>query len=268
MSIKTASEFRQSARTALSGKWGIAVIAGLIAGLLGGSNEGGGVSFNFDLSGFNNSDYEGGEVTLPSEGGLPSFDEIFSGVDPTFWAIFGTVAIVTIAIGIVFGLAYFFLGSIIEVGYAKFNLNLIDGENAEIGTLFSYFKHWKTTFLANLLRHLYIFLWSLLCGIPGIIASYSYAMVPYIMAEKPETSAKEATALSKEMMDGNKMRLFCLELSFIGWAFLCVFTCGLGYIALTPYMKASFADFYREVSYTRRLPEVNDEIPEYIPTAE
>ncbi len=259
--MKLASDFRQAARDALRGKWGIAVIAGLVAGLLGGSNEGGGVGFNYDLSGFNNPDYEGGDVNVNVEG----FDEMFSGVDTAFWAILGTILAVGVAIGLVFGIAYFLLGSIIEVGYAKFNLNLIDGGNVEITNLFSYFKHWKSTVLANLLRSLYIFLWSLLCVFPGIIASYSYAMVPYIMAENPELTASEAIEMSKKMMDGNKMRLFCLELSFIGWSFLCLFTCGIGYLVLTPYIKAAVADFYREVSDTRPTPAFDEETPIYIP---
>lgn len=269
--MKTASYFRQSARDALKGKWGLAIITGIVASLLGASTYGGGVSFNFDFSGFNNSDYQDTEVVIPSDGDISSledaFESVFSEVDPSFWAIFGTVMAVGLVIGLVFGIAFFILGSIVSVGYAKFNLNLVDGENADIGNLFAYFKHWKSTVLASLLRSLYIFLWSLLCGIPGIIASYSYAMVPYIMADNPELTPSEACKKSKEMMNGYKFDLFTLILSFIGWSILAALTCGIGSIVLTPYIEAAVADFYREISGTRPVPEIDPDIPVYIPEA-
>jgi uncharacterized membrane protein len=263
--MKGASYFRENARNALRGKWGLAVVAGLIASFLGASSNGGG-GFSFDLSGFNNEDFEAGTV-IPPLGEIDGIEDIFSSIEPAVWGIIGTVLIVGLTIGLVLGLAFFVLGSIVGVGYAKFNLNLVDAENAEINDLFKYFKFWKTTVLANLLRSLYIFLWSLLCGIPGIIASFAYAMVPYIMAENPEMSASEACAKSKEMMKGYKFDLFTLELSFIGWSLLCVLTCGIGFIVLTPYMEAAVADFYREISGTRPVPATDDNIPIYIPEA-
>ena len=212
--MKLASDFRASAREALNGKWGLAVITGIVASLLGASSYGGGVILEF--SGFNNSDVDN-SVTI---GGAENLEEVYLGIDPALWGIIGTIIAVAVAIVLVVGVAFFILGSIVSVGYAKFNLNLIDGETAEINNLFEYFKHWKTTILANLLRSLYIFLWSLLCFIPGIIALYSYAMVPYIMADNPELTAQEACGRSKQMMEGNRFRLFCLTFSFIGWSFL------------------------------------------------
>ena len=98
------------------------------------------------------------------------------------------------------------------------------------------------------LINLYIFLWTLLFIIPGIIASYSYSMTHYIMAENPEYGVNEAIAASKEMMRGNRWRLFCLRFSFIGWSILCIFTLGIGYLWLNPYMEAANAAFYKEIS--------------------
>lgn len=73
-------------------------------------------------------------------------------------------------------------------------------------------------------------------------------MTPYILMENPEMTANEAITESKRLMDGNRWRLFCLEISFIGWGLLAVlFTCGLGYLVLVPYMETSFAAFYREI---------------------
>ena len=111
---------------------------------------------------------------------------------------------------LVIAAAGFVLGSIIEVGDARFNLHLIDERQTDLAHIFAYFRYWGKVTLASLLRAVYIFLWSLLFIIPGIIASYSYAMVPYLMAETPTLTAGEAVTRSKEMMNGNRFRLFWL----------------------------------------------------------
>ena len=145
---------------------------------------------------------------------------------------------------------YFILGSFIGVGYAKFNLNLVDKKETAFETLFEYFSHWKTTTVARLLRALYVFLWSLLFVIPGIVAGFSYAMTDYILAENPELTATEAIEQSKSMMMGNRWRFFCLQFSFIGWDILATLAFGIGHLWLTPYKQAAYAAFYREVSGT------------------
>ena len=246
--MKKASDFRLSARNALSGKWWEALAAGLIASLLGAVSSSGGFSISLPT---------GGGTSEPTE---PTPDVI----DPEVIALIFGILGVALLIGIVVGFAFFVLGSIVSPGYAKFNLNLVDGEKAEIGTLFKYFTHWKKVVIANLLRAVFVFLWSLLFLIPGIIASYNYAMVPYILAEDPTIEPKAALEKSKTMMYGNRWRFFCLEISFIGWAFLAVLTCGIGGLWLTPYQQASFADFYREISNTRPEPEIEVEIVEEV----
>ena len=159
---------------------------------------------------------------------------------------------------LIMGAVYFILGSIIKVGYAKFNLNLADRIEGSFENLFAYFSFWKTTVAARFLQSIYVLLWSLLFIIPGIIASYSYAMTEYILADHPELSASEAISRSKQMMDGNKWRLFCLQFSFIGWDILCAFTLGIGYLWLTPYKQAATAVFYREVSGTEHSSHQNE----------
>lgn len=140
------------------------------------------------------------------------------------------------------------VGGAIELGYCHFNINLISDTNPKFIDLFSRFDiFWKALGM-RLLMSLYIFLWTLLLVIPGIIATYSYAMTPYILAENPSLGINEAIGLSKEMMDGNKWRFFCLTLSFIGWSILCLFTLGIGYLWLNPYYSAAIAAFYNEVS--------------------
>ena len=83
--------------------------------------------------------------------------------------------------------------------------------------------------------------------IPGIIAFYANIMGAYIMLENPELTAREALAKSREMMKGNKWRLFCLSFSFIGWDILAALTLGIGHLFLCPYVEAANAAFYREL---------------------
>ena len=94
---------------------------------------------------------------------------------------------------------------------------------------------------------IFIFLWSLLLIVPGIVKAYAYAMTPYILVERPELSVNEAIGLSRRMMKGRKFDLFYLHLSFIGWALLCILTLGIGFLWLYPYMMTAQAAFYCDV---------------------
>ncbi|MBQ8002795.1 MAG: DUF975 family protein, partial [Clostridia bacterium] len=166
------------------------------------------------------------------------------------WGVLGAFIGIVVLIGLVIGIAYFILGSFVQVGYAKFNLNAVDGAAMSLDNLFSYISQWKRTALASFLQSLYIFLWSCLLVVPGIVASYSYAMTKYILAEDDTISPNEAITRSKELMRGNRWRLFCLEFSFIGWALLTTFTFGVGNLWLTPYTHAAEAAFYRHITGT------------------
>ena len=237
--MKYAADFRQIARDALSGKWTIAVLVGLVAMLLGGAGSGGPeLKLNIDGSGAHANFEFAGQTIFSTGGGLNSDIGAF---------LVGSAIYITIA-AIAMAVVYFVLGSIISVGYARFNLDLVDGGNPSFETLFGYFSYWKTTAVARLLQSLYVLLWSLLFIIPGIMASYSYAMTEFILAEHSELTAGEAIAQSKVMMAGNRWRLFCLHFSFIGWDILCTLTMGIGHLWLRPYRQAADAVFYREIT--------------------
>ena len=241
--MRLAADFRSIARDILQGKWKIAVLTGIVATLLGGvENMGPEVKLNIDASNVGAS-FEFAGQTIFSTGGSLNSD--------LGALLVGSYIYIMIA-ALAMGAIYLVLGSVINVGYAKFNLNLVDKLEGTFENLFAYFSYWKNMVVARLLRGIYTLLWSLLFVIPGIIASYSYAMTEYILAEHPEISAGEAINLSKQMMDGNRWRLFCLEISFIGWDILCAFTLGIGHLWLTPYRKAARAAFYREVSGTEK----------------
>lgn len=230
-----AADFRRIARACLRGKWGVAVLAGFLAALLGALQDSGPqLQLNYENSTLSAELEFAGQTVFSTNTG------IWAGV----FALVFTAALAAAAL-------YFLLGSAIGVGYAKFNLALLEGQPVATDMLFSCFSRWSTAVCTRLLKTLKIFLWSLLFVIPGIVASYSYAMTDYILAEHPELTATQAVARSKEMMYGNRGRLFCLQLSFIGWHFLCLFTFGIGNLWLTPYIQAATAAFYRELSATQ-----------------
>ena len=109
----------------------------------------------------------------------------------------------------------------ITVGWAACYVRAPHGER-DLGNLFMVFrsgKYWQV--VGAMLRcSVVIFLWSLLLVIPGIIKSYQYMMVPFILCESPGVSGKEAMQISRQMTDGQKGRMFVLDLSFIGWELL------------------------------------------------
>ena len=236
--MKYAADFRREAREALRGKWVLAILVGVVAMLLGGTLSNG-PQVNFSYSGGNlstNLQYAGQNIYAWG-----------NGITPGLRALFVGSAIYLVLAALVLAVLYFILGSVISVGYARFNLDLTGGEKPPFETLFTYFYNWKTLAVSSLLRSVYILLWSLLLIVPGIMATYSYAMTDYILAEHPELTASEAIAQSKAMMDGSRWRLFCLHLSFIGWDLLCALTFGLGNLVLTPYKQAAEAAFYRDL---------------------
>ena len=146
-----------------------------------------------------------------------------------------------------FGLVFIYMPMF--VGYSNATLALYEeGDNRLLsntmsGTFRPYFRNVWGMFLAGF----FIFLWTLLLIIPGIIKAFAYAMTPYILKEYPELSANQAINLSKKMMKGHKFDLFWLILSFIGWSILNVFTLGIGTLWLYPYMYTSTAAFYQDV---------------------
>ena len=225
-----ASDLRFHARLALTGKWPLAVLVGLVASVLNGAS--GGFSFRYE------------ERNTPDISYLP-LEEMQE--------ILLVVIVIVLLVALVIALVMMAVGGVVQLGYIRFNLNLIDRREAEIGDLFRYFGRIKDAFVLRLLIAVRVFAWSLLLVIPGIIAAISYSMAPYIMAEDPGCTPSEAIRRSREMMDGYKVEMFVLDLSFLGWALLCALTLGLGNLLLTPYINASYAAFYRQLQAIRSV---------------
>ncbi len=119
-------------------------------------------------------------------------------------------------------------------------------EKAQIRELAFGFDHsYKNVIHVMFFRDLFTFLWSLLFIIPGIVKSYEYRMIPYLLAEYPDMPKDDAFAISKYMMTGNKWKAFVLDLSFILWILGSVCTLGLlGLFYADPYMAQTGAALY------------------------
>lgn len=225
----TYSDFRRIARENLTNNWalsiGVSVVACLLGGLIVGSNFLPEVEYRIE-------------------------DQNISNLSDLFRIVLASGGI-AVRLTSLLGLAQFIIGGVIELGYTQYLLKQYNRANFEFNDLFSQFERFGQGFAQAFLRGLYTFLWTLLLVVPGIIAAYSYAMTPFIMAENPDMTASEAIAASKELMNGHKFDLFVLGLTFIGWDLLAVLTLNLGHIALNPYKNAAYAAFYKNLTAPR-----------------
>src|SRR5574344_1146669 len=126
-------------------------------------------------------------------------------------------------------------------------LGLARGEKVDYGTMFDGFKDYIRIFLTTLLTVIYTVLWTLLLIVPGVIKSYSYSLTSYILKDNPDLKYDGAINESMRMMQGHKMEMFLLDLSFIGWYILCILTFGIGFLFLIPYWYTARAHFYEDL---------------------
>ena len=172
--------------------------------------------------------------------------DIYSGNLFNVGMITGLLAGIATVVILIVLVAKVFVGNLLKMGgYRFFILN--QTAQPGIGTLLDGFRsgHYVNIVLTMFLRDLFTTLWSLLLVVPGIVKHYEYLMVPYLIAENPAMDYKEAFQISKQMMDGEKMEAFIMDLSFLGWYLLSAVTCGLlAIFYVNPYVQASFAEMY------------------------
>ncbi len=169
-----------------------------------------------------------------------------------------TAVVVGILVGIIVvclivGALQWFVFNPLIVGAQRFFV-VSHYRKAELGELgFAFSRSYMNIVKIMFQAQMYVFLWSLLFVIPGIIKTYEYMMIPYILAENPDIDSKEAFAMSKQMMTGNKWKAFVLQLSFLGWFLLSVFTCGiLSVFWVDPYLYMTQSELYvalKEITY-------------------
>ena len=158
-----------------------------------------------------------------------------------------TMAIIRIVAAIV-GIL---LASLLGPGLVSFFIKVSRNRKVDFKELFAKANLWVTWLFSTILMNIFVWLWTLLLIIPGIIAAYRYRLTPYIIVDNPKVGALEAITKSKEMMKGHKFDLFVLDLSFIGWTILAVFTFGLLYFWLAPYMNTTYSNFYNSLKATK-----------------
>ncbi|GAA0736380.1 DUF975 family protein [Clostridium oceanicum] len=137
------------------------------------------------------------------------------------------------------------LGLAIEIGGRKFFIRAAEGENNTeyLAYCFKEGRYFKVL-ITMVLRRIYIVLWTLLLIVPGIIKSYAYRMVPYILADNPHIGCNRAIKLSSKMTKGEKFNIFVFDLSFLGWYILGLLALGIGTIFVNPYREAAEAELY------------------------
>lgn len=266
--MKNSADFKSIAREALRGKWLISSVVAFLATVLGGT-----LASDLNITLTNSHE----DINSP----LLAFQlNEEKAVQVMIWVI-----VIGLFMAILICLFRMLVGGFISLGNAKYQLSLIDHEKPTINVLFSQFSRYKEAILMVFLVGIKTFLWGLLFIVPGIIASYRYAMAPYILVEHPQMSASQAIEASKHIMKGNKWRLFCLHFSFIGWLILLgtlpitftAFSLALGFngsllygisillsiplmimnlvapFVLSAYQECAQAAFYREISGTQSI---------------
>lgn len=262
----TISMLKQNAKAALKNFYWTAVLVTLIVSLLGGgggggsSAGGGSTSSGADSSisdameqyiGDDSSDiyYDYGDGNSDdyyddySDDYYDDYDDS-SSISSATAAILGAVGVIMIVVIIIAFAFSAFISMPVTVGQNKFYLDARCGD-VGVGKIFNNFKSgsYLATVGTMVIMNLKIFLWTLLFVIPGIIKTYEYILVPYIIAENPQIDRKRAFEISKQTMEGEKMNCWVLQLSFFGWFFLGAITI-IGNLFIMPYYNATMAEFY------------------------
>ena len=252
----------------------IALIAAMVLGGAGGAaaGAGGGMSGTYnifkidggsqrvdveqsDIDAFAVPDMENDDISdLPEE--IQQFQQVQTIPGPVLFMLLGVVFIVVLVVAAVAILISAFLYNPLEVGIRKFFVQNLHAPAEVKEIAFGYDHCYKNNVKTLFFRDLYLVLWSLLFIIPGIVKSYEYRMIPYLLADTPGLTTKEAFARSKELMRGQKWRTFVLDLSFLGWEILNLFTLGiLGIFFIRPYREMTNAALYEALMYGKEQEE-------------
>lgn len=208
--MKTYSDYRAQAREALAGRWGEGAMLMLVYVLIILLIEG----------------ISGGSEFLGST--------LFQSVGSAFGSILSMLVVAPLGTA----LSMFFLG------FVRGN------DEMQFGNVWSILrKDYARILSATLIISVMVMLGIFTLGILSVYFAYSYAMVPYLLRDYPELTWREAMQTSREMMNGHKMELFILHMTFIGWALLAVLTCGIGLLILEPYMETTQALYYEDLKH-------------------
>lgn len=180
-------------------------------------------------------------------------EQLGGSITASSWLMAGVVCLIVGAISsIASGIPY--IGSLVVTGVMSYGMAYVflnqsrDQQPINISDVFIAFNSdFLEYFLLGLMITIFTTLWSMLFVIPGIVKAYAYSMAYYIKIDNPTWGWKECIDESQKMMDGHKMELFVLDLSFIGWLLVGSFTCGIGMFWVAPYINAAHVKFYETI---------------------
>lgn len=241
------SGLKMRAKEVLKLNYWKAVLVSLIFSFVAGGGNGSGSASSSSVSSSQSGSFKGGE-----------FSETFRSPE-AITAVFAAVSIFLFIFFLIFAVSFalsIFVFNPLAAGCQRFFLHCESGSGSLNDITFAFSHSYMNVVKIMFFQSLYTFLWSLLFIIPGIIKGLEYRMIPYILAENPDISKEEAFALSREMMDGEKWNAFVLDLSFIGWHILSLFTCCiLNIFYVSPYQNLTNAELYhvlkQKIAYTR-----------------
>ncbi|MDO5424948.1 MAG: DUF975 family protein [Eubacteriales bacterium] len=214
----------------------VCLITGIFAGNYGSGNNGSESSHTEEVR-VTNETMDHGDLTQPVRQAAKFLFGSITGL------IFLTMGAVVSILGI---LLKVLVGNPLEVGEQHFFLKA-QMQHADVSEVLYAFRSgcYGNIVLTTFLQKVKIFLWSLLLVIPGIVKSYEYYLVPYLLAENPNLDQARIFELSRQMMEGQKMEAFILDLSFLPWQIFGSVTLNLGNVFWTkPYMAGTRAELY------------------------
>lgn len=184
----------------------------------------------------------------------------FSQFWKSFLIIFASTLVLTALLGIFFGGSFAFIIQMLllplYIGYTGYILKIVRGEEAVIADIFQSYKNIGLILLTTAISYVTVVCGYLLLIIPGIILTYSYVMVGYLLADINDNNVTNANRIlrkSQEMMNGYKFDYFIFQLSFIGWQILCAITFGIAYIYVIPYFTFANIVYYEKLKELRRI---------------
>lgn len=248
MHMTTRGELKDRAKACLRNYYWWAFAACILSMILmGGDFNGLRLQWNVDMTSL-------GKNAATLADGMKGFPSVERGWDPLFlYMIMSVLCVMVPVLAISFAIRVLwtaFVGNVVWVGKCRYFMeNRRFMGTAGMRNLFWGFDcgAFRNVVKVMFMRWLFIFLWSLLFVIPGIIKSYEYYLVPYILQDDPTLHYAEALQRSKNLMYGSKWRLFVLQLSFLGWELLGLLCCGVGVLFVAPYREAVYAEFYADL---------------------
>lgn len=219
-------DLKDNAKVLLRANYWKCFLVSFLLVLLGGTSSGG-TNMNFRLSSNRGSGIKLGPYTAYAEW--------------LIWIMGFIVLIVIVMLAL-----RIFVGYCFEIGARKYYIKASeDKENVNLNNMSYGFKNGYWGIIGTMIwKDIALFLWTLLLIIPGIIKSYAYRMVPYILADNPEIGASRALELSNEMTKGHKLDMWVLDLSFLGWYLLGLLALFVGVFFVHPYVDATNAELY------------------------